>query len=66
MTPEQRAERAHACGAHVAAHGDALLYKSRAGATAEAFIHLAEGLAIAAFVPGGVDFAGMHFEYTDT
>jgi hypothetical protein len=65
MTPSQRAERAHVCAAYVAAHGDALIYRSRPGATAEAFNRLAEGLAVAAFTPGGVTFAGMHFEYEE-
>lgn len=47
----------------VASHGDDLLFGSKEkGAAARAFNHLARGLAALAFCPGGVTFAGMHFE----
>lgn len=48
-------------GSFIAAHGDALMYKTK-GTTRDAFNHLARGLAALSFVPGGVTFAGMHFE----
>lgn len=40
--------------------GDALLYKVK-GKTSKLFVVLAECLAVLAFVPGGVKFAGLHF-----
>lgn len=42
-------------------HGDALMYKQK-GTTAKAFNHLAKGLAVLSFAPGGVNFSGLHFE----
>lgn len=45
----------------IAAHGDAILYRSP-GRTAQAVSALVEALATMAFVPGGVDFLGLHFE----
>lgn len=42
-------------------HGDALMYKQK-GTTAKAFNYLAKGVAALAFVPGGVNTFGMHFE----
>lgn len=49
----------------VAAHGDALMYRSERGATAEAMKHLIRGLAALAYCPGGVGFAGRHWCATD-
>lgn len=60
-TPEQRAVIARRCGQHVAEHGDALMFRSKKGAAAAAFNALAEGLACAAYQPGGVTFAGRHW-----
>jgi hypothetical protein len=57
-------ERARACADVVAEKGDVLQFKGRKGESAAAFDGLAEGLACAAFVPGGVRFLGMHFEAT--
>jgi hypothetical protein len=40
--------------------GDTLLYKVQ-GKTSKMFVLLAECLAVLAFAPGGVKFAGLHF-----
>lgn len=59
---EERAEAAHRAAQIVAEHGDILMYGgSRKGEAAKAFAALAEGLAAAAYQPGGVRFAGMHW-----
>jgi hypothetical protein len=89
--PEHRIARAQACAAVVAAHGDAILYKSKRHAprwheahgkpgdedyqpavkidgvpgSAEAFNHLAEGIALAAYQPGGITIFGHHWEVGD-
>jgi hypothetical protein len=56
--------RARVCGEVVAEKGDIIQFKSKKkGATADAFNHLAEGLACLAFAPGGVTFLGLKFEY---
>lgn len=60
-TPEQRAVIARRCAQVVAERGDALMFRSKKGATASAFNALAEGLACAAYQPGGVTFAGRHW-----
>jgi hypothetical protein len=69
-TPEQRVAIARRCGDHVAEHGDALMYGGKRadrrnpdarGDCANAFNALAEGLAVAAYQPGGVTFAGQHW-----
>jgi len=47
----------------IASQGDNILFRSRKkGETAKAFNALARGLAILSFYPGGVKFAGLHFE----
>lgn len=47
----------------IAEHGDDILFKSKKrGATAQAFNHLAKGIAALSFVPGGVKIFGLHFE----
>jgi hypothetical protein len=43
------------------AFSEAVLYRIE-GETAPAFAHLARALAALAFAPGGVRFAGLHFE----
>ena len=49
----------------VASKGDIIQFKSKKkGETAAAFNGLAEGLAILAFVPGGVKFLDLHFQAT--
>lgn len=74
---DQMCERAKVCGDVVAAHGDCILYRTKGtrarkgveGAvipatpgTAEAFNHLAEGVALASMVAvGGMDLFGVHF-----
>lgn len=56
-------EEATRCADVVAAHGDDILYRSaRRGDTAAAFNALALGLAILAYAPGGVSFAGARWE----
>jgi hypothetical protein len=45
------------------AFSEAVLYRIE-GETAPAFAHLARALAALAFAPGGVRFAGLHFEAT--
>lgn len=58
-----RAERRAVCAQHVASHGDNILFRgAKRGQSAEAFNRLAEGIALLAFVPGGVTFSGLHFE----
>jgi hypothetical protein len=45
----------------IAERGDVLQYGGKPGAAAAAFNALAKGLAVAAFAPGGVTFAGLHW-----
>jgi len=55
--------RAKECAQTVAEKGDIIQFGSKKkGETAKAFNALAEGIACLAFAPGGVKFAGMHFE----
>jgi hypothetical protein len=62
LTAGQRSARAVRCAGVVGAKGDALQFKGEGRtATAQAFNALAEGLAYAAFLPGGVVFAGLHW-----
>lgn len=64
-TEEQLIARAKRCAQVVAEKGDALQFKGQSVAarqsTAHAFNRLAEGLACAAYQPGGVVFAGIHW-----
>jgi hypothetical protein len=54
--------RARECAQVVAEKGDVLQYRSKkAGESANAFNHLAEGLACCAFAIGGVRFLGDHY-----
>lgn len=65
-TMDQLLARASRCAGVVGTRGDALQFKGSSAsgrrASAEAFNHLAEGLACAAYLPGGISFAGMHWE----
>lgn len=55
-------ERARECAQVVAEKGDVIQFKSKkAGESANAFNHLAEGIACLAFAPGGVRFLGDHY-----
>lgn len=79
-TFDQRAARAHRCAQIVGAHGDAIIYLvptkgpvkvdehgvRRNVSTAYAFNALAEGVACAAFQPGGIKCFGLHFEAHET
>ena len=59
-TFDERADRAHCCAQVIAHKGDIILYRSKAkGETAEAFNRLAEGIACAAFQPGGIRAFGV-------
>lgn len=60
-SPEELAERAGACSAHIAAHGDMLLEKVP-NQTAEAFNRTAEGLACLVLLHGSVKFCGVVFK----
>jgi hypothetical protein len=62
----ERARLGREAGLHIASHGDDLMYPGKRGAAAEAFSHLATGLAVLAFAPGGVVFAGMRFEAAES
>jgi hypothetical protein len=60
---EARIARARELADVVAGHGDDILFRSkRKGESAKAFNALAEGLALMAYQPGGVSFAGEHWE----
>lgn len=66
MTPEirelDRQMWARRSADAIAANGDVLMYGSkRQGEAAKAFNALAQGLAAAAYQPGGVTFAGRHW-----
>lgn len=61
-TPEQRAAIAQRSADEVACRGDILQFGSKKrGAVADVFNHLARGIAVLAFQPGGVTFAGHHW-----
>jgi hypothetical protein len=60
-TPAQRAAIGRRCAQEIASHGDTLMFGGKKGAPAQVFNHLAEGLAAAAYQPGGVTFAGRHW-----
>ena len=62
LTDSQREARAHRYAGIVAERGDVLQFgSSKKGHATEVFNALAEGLACAAYVPGGVTFAGRHW-----
>jgi len=55
--------RAAECATAVASQGDVIMFRSgKKGQTAEAFNRLAEGIACAAFSPGGIKVFGDHYE----
>jgi hypothetical protein len=61
----ERIRRAVICAQYIGSHGDALQFRSKntARSTAgQAFNRFAEGLAIAAFAPGGVTYGDQHWE----
>lgn len=60
---ELRLERARECAQVVAEKGDIIQFRSKKnGESAAAFNKLAEGIACAAFQPGGITFLGGHWE----
>ncbi len=61
--PEEiRLARARECGQVVAERGDIIQFRAKKrGETARAFNALAEGIACAAFQPGGITFLGQHW-----
>lgn len=60
-TPRQRQGFAREAAQVVAHQGDVLMFGGKKGAAANVFNHLARGLAAAAYLPGGVTFAGQHW-----
>ncbi|BCL83143.1 hypothetical protein ccbrp13_56080 [Ktedonobacteria bacterium brp13] len=54
-------ERVSGHAVYLGEHGDAILYRVK-GETRKAVNVLCESLAILAFAPGGITFAGIHFE----
>lgn len=61
---EQLIERAKVCSQHIAEHGDNLLFRSKKkGESADAFNHLAEGIACLSFASGGLKLWGNHWEH---
>jgi len=66
-TADQLCAVGHRCATAIGSEGDNVMFRaSKPGATARAFNSLAEGLAVLAYAPGGVDFAGMHWEVHDS
>lgn len=62
LTDDQRSARANRCGRIVAEHGDVLMFGTKKrGQVTEVFNALAEGIACAAYQPGGITFAGHHW-----
>jgi hypothetical protein len=59
LTPEQRAAEVRSAGVQIGQHGDTLQYGGRG--TVSVFATTARALAVLAYQPGGVTFAGMHF-----
>ena len=58
---KRRMNDAHWAAGVIAERGDVLQYGGKRGAAADAFNALAKGLAVAAYAPGGVTFAGQHW-----
>jgi hypothetical protein len=58
-THEARQRHAQGAADVIATHGDDLQFGGRH--CTEAFAALTRGLAVLAYQPGGVDFAGLHF-----
>lgn len=62
VSPDGRAARADHCASIVAHKGDLLMFKSKKpGESAFVFNRLAEGIACAAFMPGGIRAFGLIF-----
>jgi hypothetical protein len=60
---EERAALARAAAQEIAEHGDNVLFSGpRRGDSEKAFAALVTGLAVGAHQPGGVRFAGLHWE----
>jgi hypothetical protein len=56
-------ERARQFGSELAVKGDVLQYGSkRKGEAADLMANLIDAVAILAFLPGGIDFLGLHWE----
>lgn len=66
LGPKGRRMRAQVCANHVGTYGDLIQFRgSKPGRSGEVFNRLAEGIAIAAFQPGGITAFGWHFEAAD-
>ena len=62
LTDDERITLARECSQVIASHGDDIMFRShKKGKTAQAFDALARGLAAAAYQPGGITFAGLHW-----
>jgi len=60
---EERIAQLQAYGEDLSGHGEALLYRSRAGGESAArFKQFVEIIAVGAFAPGGITIFGLHFE----
>ena len=60
---EERVRVARLCVDEIGSHGDILQYGSKKrGEVAAVYNALARALAIGAYQPGGIDFAGQHWE----
>ena len=57
----QRVALAHEDAAQIAAHGDALMFRSKKGETARSFNAVARGIALGAYQPGGITVFGRHW-----
>lgn len=63
LTEDERIAIAKTCSQVIAEKGDVLQFGGgKKGEAANAFNALAKGLAVMAFVPGGVTAFGLHFE----
>lgn len=60
LKPCDRTDRALLAGRKIAEHGDDLQFGGKH--CASTFDALVDGLACAAYVPGGIDFNGLHWE----
>jgi len=60
---KEREARLPVCSQYITENADRILFKSMSGQTHEMGVAMiAEGLALLSFQPGGIDFAGMHWQ----
>lgn len=65
MSFEDRQRRAAECNDIIQENGEAILYRTKKGKSAESFNRLAEGIAILSLQPGGVKCFGRHWDNSD-